>query len=389
MNAHELKTTPWDVRAEDFRRQVGTHHKMQFLLRYAILAPSTRNTQPWRFKIDGERMRLYGDELLWQRVADPHARELHISLGCAVENLLVAAEHFGYRHHVEYFPGSPGDVACQITLEPSARAQREPEASRVASGAVSPRVAGGGALAPVALAKGAPTTEGKDVWPREVKEESDELGLEARDSALFAAITKRHTNHRPYDGRAIPKEHLEALERSVREEGLSLLLTADPDVKRTVDGLVVEGDAIQFARPEFREELGQLIGRGTFGTPWLFSHIGQLAMSYLDLGKRLARKDHELLMSAPVLGILGAPGDDRETHLKVGRAFERVFLTATALGLAVQPVSQIVEVPDLRVELAKSVPLRAGCLPQQPFRLGYGEPEKEHTPRRPLEEVLM
>ena len=41
-----------------------------------------------------------------------------------------------------------------------------------------------------------------------------------------------------------------------------------------------------------------------------------------------------------------------------------------------------------RAELAKLIP-GASAFAQQPFRLGYAEPEKEHTPRRRFEETLV
>jgi len=60
---------------------------------------------------------------------------------------------------------------------------------------------------------------------------------------------------------------------------------------------------------------------------------------------------------------------------------------ATHLGMAVHPMSQILEVPETRTELSLLLP-KQNVFPQHAFRLGYAEPEEEHTPRRPLEEFL-
>ena len=68
------------------------------------------------------------------------------------------------------------------------------------------------------------------------------------------------------------------------EDGISLYLTDDPEIKRAVDALVNRADAILFADPAFRDELGHWIGQGVFGTPWLIAKLSQLAVSYLDLG---------------------------------------------------------------------------------------------------------
>ena len=111
-------------------------------------------------------------------------------------------------------------------------------------------------------------------------------------------------------------------------------------------------------------------------------------MTYLNMGSSTAKKDSELLMSAQLLGVICSKGNERETQIKVGQIFERIYLTATLLGISLQPMSQIVQVPEIKAELRKLVP-DTNLYPQQPFRLGYAEPEREHTPRRSLEEVLV
>jgi nitroreductase len=260
---------------------------------------------------------------------------LYSSVGCALENLLVAATDFGYGHEVEYFPdpGAP-DLVARIALTPH-----------------------------------------------------DELGG-AEPSVLFEAIPVRQTNHRTYQTRPIPDADLERLRGCCDEEGLWLHLTSDPDIKRRADDLMVRADTILFADPAFRDELGYWIGQGAFGTSWLLAKLGQLAVTYASgIGKMTARKDSEVLMSAPVLGVLSAAADDRVTQVKAGRIFERLCLTATSLGIRVQPMSQPLEIPELRLELRDLLPV-AGAWPQQTFRLGYADPEP-HTPRRRLEEVLV
>lgn len=102
----------------------------------------------------------------------------------------------------------------------------------------------------------------------------------------------------------------------------------------------------------------------------------------------VARTDSEILMSSPILGLLGSRENNKKTQVKVGQVFERIYLTASILSISLQPMSQIIEIPELKAELTKLIPL-ADVFPQQPFRLGYAKPEKEHTPRRPVEEVLI
>ncbi len=105
----------WDLSERDFPRAGPIDLQLRFLLRYAILAPSVKNTQPWSFTVASNRVHLAAARNRDLPVADPHQRELYISLGCALENLLVAAEHFGFSHEVTYFP-TPEDDRLVATV---------------------------------------------------------------------------------------------------------------------------------------------------------------------------------------------------------------------------------------------------------------------------------
>ncbi len=334
MNAYNPKITPWQINEQDFPYGGSSDERLMFLLGYAILAPSSHNTQPWKFTVGGNAVQIFVDSTRWLRVADADRRELYLSVGCALENLLIAAEHFGYAYRVDRFP-QPGneELAAQVKFEPRER--------------TSP----------------------------------------FKNGALFRAIPQRHTNHQVYKERPIRPADLQRLKACCAEDDIYIYFTSDVEVKRQIDTLIVRGDAIQFADPAFREELGYWIGQGVFGTSWLMSHLGQLAMSYINLGKPTAKKDSELLMSAPVLALISSAENSREAQVRCGQVFERIFLTAFSLGISVQPMSQIVEVPELKADLNKIIPLE-GTFPQHPFRLGYAEPEQAQTPRRPLTEVL-
>ena len=331
---YQSDTTPWQIGAEGFPTHGKPAEKLKFLLNYAILAPSSHNTQPWMFSVAEDTLKIFVDRSRWLKVADPDQRELHISLGCALENLLVAAEFYGYGHAVEYYPDpSDPDLAVKIELRP------------------------GGNVS------------------------------EFRPIALFEAIPERHTNHRVFEARDLPKSVRQNLKECCVEKGISLHMTSDVDIKRKVEALIERGDALQFADPAWREELGYWIGQGVFGSSWLLSKIGRLAVTYLNMSKGTAKKDSDLLLSAPVLAIISSKEDDRRSQILAGQVYERVNLMATVLGVQVHPMSQIVEIPELKAEVADLLP-QEDAIPQHPFRLGYAKKEKNHTPRRPLNEVM-
>lgn len=335
MKKYDPRVTPWQINERDFTREGVSAENLKFLLRYAILAPSSHNTQPWKFSVGEDEIQVLVDRTRWLKVADPDQRELYITVGGALENLLIAAEHFGYGPQVAYLP-EPANEELAATVKFMPHGEPSP----------------------------------------------------FREPALFDAISSRHTNRKIYEERPIPQSDLQHLQNYCVEEGIWLHMTDDLEIKRKVDELIIRGDATQFSDPAFCEELGYWLGQGVFGASWLIAKMEQLAVTYMNIGKGQSKKDSEVLMSASVLAALSSKVNDRKSQVNVGQVFERVCLAATMLGIRVHPMSQILEISELKTEVAKLIP-ELDVFPQHTFRLGYAEPEKEHTPRRQLEEVLV
>jgi nitroreductase len=336
MKPYDPAVVTWEIDEQDFPRESSLREQMKFLLGYAILAPSSHNTQPWKFALGDEgviEVRL--DPAGWLRIADADQRELYLSLGCALENLLVAAGHFGFAAEPGYFP--------------------DPRSREV--------------VARVTLKKAAGQTYG-------------------RHSSLFQAITLRQTIHQTFDRRPVELVMQQRIRQCCDEPGIHLYLTDDDQLRRQVDELIVRSDARLFANPDYREELAYWIGQGVFGTPWLISQLGRLAMAYLNFGGMVTRNDEQALMSAPLMAVLVADENDRVSQLRAGQVFERIYLTGALLGIGVRPMSQIVQVPEHKKELAQLFSLSHG-VPLQPFLLGHAEPDGKHTPRKTVTEVLV
>jgi nitroreductase len=326
---------PWQVRASDFPARGSLREQQLFLLRYAILAPSSNNSQSWRFGIDGDCVRVLLDERYWLRVCDPDRRELHLNAGCALENLLVAAEHFDFSHRVTYFPDA-GDPSLVAVV----------------------RFARGGVPSP------------------------------HRPPVLFDMLTVRHTSHQPHQDRPLDEAVLSGLQSCCVEPGLVLRFYADGPTRRAFSSMIVRGDLLQFADPAFRRELAECIGQGMFGTPWLTSQLLRLLVRHVDIGRTQSRRDSELILSSPLVGVLASTREERTLQVQAGQVYERLSLAAAALGIQMQPMSQMVEVSELRDELTRLISPPV-LFPQHPFRLGYAAAARRHTLRRPLTEVLL
>lgn len=75
------------------------------LVRAAILAASPHNTQPWLFRVTDSSIDLYLDCRRYPGALDPYLREEHIGMGCALENLMLAAAANGYAASATLPPG--------------------------------------------------------------------------------------------------------------------------------------------------------------------------------------------------------------------------------------------------------------------------------------------
>ncbi|HEY8197751.1 MAG TPA: hypothetical protein VIG04_12270 [Gemmatimonadales bacterium] len=330
------KCLPWEVSPEDFPSDFPIQVQLKFLLQYAVLAPSAKNTQPWCFSIGENTIGIFADLTRCQPVADAGRRELYISLGCALENLLVASQQFAFRHEVRYFPQSTNEELAAIV---SFRSGGTPSSSRA--------------------------------------------------GITLASITARHTQHGPYRDEPVAEEVRQHLLHCCGTLGLRVDLSDNPVLRLRVRELNLQADEMEFADPAFRKELGHWVGQGVFGAPALLARLEGLVVSGMNLGRAVGKRNAAMLSSAPLIGLISARTDDRTSQVWTGQALERLWLHATRIGIALQPMSQALEIPSLRAELAQVI-AEPGWVPEQVFRIGYPvRPARRHTPRRSVDSVLL
>jgi hypothetical protein len=221
----------YEAYAQNVRAPLAAQPEIKDLIRYATLAANSHNTQPWRFGVEDNAISLFADETRRTPVVDPDDHHLFVSLGCAVENLAIAAGS----------TGRPGE----IVLEPE-------------DGSVARFVFQAGDAAP---------------------------------DPLFDAIPTRQSTRADYDGRAVPSDVLTALERAAADVGVRTILVTDRTQMDQIRDLVVAGNDRQMADPAFLAELKHWLrfnpvsavasGDGLFsassGNPLLPTFLGGLA----------------------------------------------------------------------------------------------------------------
>jgi Nitroreductase family len=342
----------WNVSENDFPKGGSLSEKMHFLVRYAILAPSGHNTQPWLFKIVGNNIiEIYADRSRALPLVDPDDRELVISCGAALYNLRLAANHFGLAHDVQLLPDKNNnpDLLARISLN-------------------------------------------DDVQPNIHTQAEDE-------TALFEAITMRRSNRSPFENRKLPNDLLASLKDSAKTNDAWLDVIDDEERKNALADLISQGDRIQLSDKRFRRELAAWIhpnrSKSRDGMPGyahgmthdIASHMGPFLIRTFDIGKGQAAKDKDLASGSPVLAVLGTDGDEPLNWIQTGQALARILLQARARGVWTTYMNQPIEVPELRPSVLQTLGRNTG-FPQLLVRLGYSK-EVKPTPRREIDDVIV
>ncbi len=320
--------SPWQIDGSDFPITDSCNAKLEFLVRYAVLAPSTHNSQPWLFRVRGEALEFFADRSRSLPICDPHDRELTISCGAALGFARLAARNFGREAHIDLLP-SP----------------RNPD--------LLARLRFGGAHAP--------------------------SSTEAR---RFRAIPDRHTVRRPFTTDPIVDDRIAHLRDLIFEEGIAFVVTAERTCHERVGNLVGHADRLQMADPSYRRELAQWVrsnrtsradgmSLASFGLSDRLSRILARLMERLDIGFASAAKHQSLTGRTPWLGLLTSEQDDEQSWLRTGMALADILLEATAGGIACSFLNQPIEVRELRPRL----PSIFGTIgfPQMLIRLGRTE----------------
>jgi nitroreductase len=314
-------------------------HDVAAVLETAGRAPSVHNTQPWAFRVTADVIELHADPARRLPVADPEDRELRMACGAALFTLRLALQGHNVRPEVARFPDRdrPGLVA---EIRRGGAAARSPEIAR-----------------------------------------------------LLAAVPRRRTNRHPFTDVPVEPSEQHALCRAAAEEAAQLHIVRDGDQRRELSQLAHIAHRRQLADPAFRAELARWTGtRGDRpdGVPaYAGGHLPEPQDRWVlrdfsggTARDRLPGKDFE---DEPMIAVLtsqvpGATGD-----VQAGEALQRVLLTATADGLAVSFLSQLVEVPDIRDRVSRLLGTRRP--PHAVMRIGRGS-STLRTPRRDVADLL-
>ena len=346
----EAARAPWRRAGDqtEFRRRA---------LSYAVLAPNPHNRQPWLVRLVGnDALALHVDLDRRLPVTDPFDRQITIGCGAFLEVMALAAAKDGYRTEIAAFP--EGEDPRTLDRRPVAQVRF------VAGGAV-PDPLFGHVLARRTTKE---VFEPRDVEPGDLAR----LAAAGQFQGVSASVignTGLAAKLRDLTWRAHVRE---ATTPMALKESVDLMRIGAAEVEANPDGIRLEGPMIEIAR------LLGLVSRQTLADP---------ASSAFRQGMD---KYQGMAMSARAFGWLANEGRTRQDQLDAGRAYLRLNLEATRLGLAIHPWSQALQEYPEMADIAREAQALIGAPGrlQMLFRIGHAAPVMP-APRRGLEAHLV
>jgi len=324
-----------------------------------ILASNPHNSQPWIFRVTPSTIDLFAVPERQIGVIDPFRREMYIGLGCAIENMRLAAAAEGFKADIRLLP----DPITELHA------------------------------ASIFLAESSPAT-----------------------LDLYEAIPHRHTNRAAYDTtRSVEESIFSGINALVTESTVSLFWFKDESARAkfgevaisATEALIADDQQSLDSHKWWRQDWDQVQESAdgiTLDAQGLGSFISGMGKFLPDLSRQsndqsFAKNMREITIpSAAAFGVLAVPdGKDNTQRLQCGQIWQRIHLWATTQGLAMQPLNQICERADRESQLGiepvfgKSIADLIGDDQWQaimPFRLGYPTAEALLSPRRGLDKVI-
>ncbi len=325
--------------------------KIKTLLEYATLAPSTHNTQPWIFSVAENSCKIYVNPSLYLREADRKGRYIAISLGCLIENLVIAAKHYGYYQDIEY------NIALKNIKQ---------------------------------------YKKGDKFLIAEVFLENN--GAKEENNELFDAIPKRFNARGPFEEKALPKplkDQLCGIKKEIPE--VDMTMVADKEKILEIARLTAKGMMAAHKNVNFRRELSGWVrnafSRKRDGMSWKsmripapFAGFISYMIRFFNMGPVLGKLNFKSVASAQAVCVFGS-GENMFSWLQVGRAAEKVMLSTYAKGFNTSVYVAAIDIDSLRKNL-KSI-IDSESEPQFLLCLGYMDQKHPKTARKDIKEVII
>lgn len=355
-----------DMQDYGWKEPDSAHNDIRLkVLSYAMMCPNPHNKQPWVINLTGQdSFELYVDPDRLLPATDPYYRQIHIGQGTFLETLSIAASGLGLEVKINYFPQGlyandelANKPVASIKLQHSATHKVDP---------------------------------------------------------MFDFLLTRQSNKREYEQQGLNAQHIDVLKEFHRHGNTSRLsIVNDAKAKTEMEYYLTEamrievGDAgrdhetIAMFRFNDREMKQHRDGFGVaqVGASGLKKFMVErfilsreaVEKDPTDFGLQAVEMTANTAASTKTFGWLNTEGNSRLDQVKVGRDYCRINLKITAMGLAIHPMSQVLQeyadMLPLQAEFRQAFGISTQDTVQMLFRLGKADPT-EHGPRRVVSELI-
>jgi hypothetical protein len=298
------------------------------LISEAAKAPSGHNTQPWKFIIKDDTINICPDYTRALPVVDRDNHALFISLGCALENLIVAAENYGFGASFEII--SDNDTPfIRVTLSVSSL---------------------------------------------------------HREESLMQYIPLRQVTRGAYSNRKVSEAELLSLKEEIALPGTEVRYIISPEEIESLTPFIIEGSDLQFTNKKFVEELAKWIRfnkrdaersrdgiwGATMNMPSIPRWMGSFIMKRLVTATSESKRWRKLISASAGFAMFMVEKDDVEHWIALGRSFQRFGLITTKMEIKHAHVNMPCEEVTVRRKLAAMF-CGNNITPLLLVRFGYGD----------------
>lgn len=313
------------------------------IIRQAVKAPSGHNTQPWLFKYGNDYIEIIPDFTKILEVVDPQNRELYISIGCAVENTIIASTYYGFDTKME-LSNSENGLQVRIVLK-----------------------------------------------------NSDQ---ELKDS-LYPYIAKRGCNRGVYKEKLIEKHLLTMIQEILVDKNVTIQFFSKKEVFEKLTPFILEANELQLSNGNFKNELvswmrfsekvamqkGDGLYSACMGIPNLGSYIGPHFIRFALQPKMENKRILKIIQHSSHFALFSIDHDTPEVWIQLGRVFQKFGLLTTKLGIAHAHLNMPCEVDSIRMKMQNFLKLEEKT-PLLLIRMGYNNP-MPFSFRKSIEKVIV
>ena len=320
--------------------------KIEFLLQYAVLAPSTHNTQPWLFEISNSSCKIYLNPALRLPQADSRGRDTHISIGCCLENLVLAAKYFGMLERVEYH--FKENLIAEVFFHDSTSTNHQYE-------------------------------------------------------SMLLTIPKRMNARGVFEPQGVDRSIIDRVNSIISKEyefqpPITIFFTESKKNIEHLASLTAQGLQLAYTKPSFRKEMSRWIHNNlskkvdgmpgyALRMPFLMSFIIPPAIRFFNIGKFLGKLNYRSFASAPAVCGFFSVEESKNVWLSTGRVAERIMLECQSHGLQTSIFVASIEMGELYKEVQEV--FQTNLKPQFLFCIGYMENTQPKTPKHQVDEKLI